>query len=677
MVVVSRSRARRSNGTGVNEGPDARRQRTPRAALRWRNATIFAILLLYSCEKAADPAPASVAAARPALIRDEAHEGRAGFHFLPPLTAQPSFTGHFEARLAPEVHIDRVTAQGAFSKNIATFTAGAENTSQRVLRNLPGQYYVIRWRSIGNLNYHDLFRLRVLAGDKELGFAEIDLVSTQAQFRNVNTDTAVPLLVGDTLAIKFRIEQHAVDLDQDGVFDWLDNCPEVPNPASSLEPREGQFAELPLPAGCDSNQTACDPNEQPCNPARFVQPDADGDGVGDACDCEAPNAVHCGQAGAGAAAGPDGSAADAGADPQGRPAAGVGGSIGAAGAGAAGDGAAGDGAAGDGAAGDGAAGDGAAGDGAAGDGAAGEAGHPGNHGAHGPHIARAAIPSGDPGVSRVQVRATQERPAESDGVGAFRTVCAFSHMNFDDPIVAPGKVGAAHLHAYFGNTGADAFSTARSLRESGNSTCRGGIANRTAYWVPALVDQQGNPQTPGAAEIYYKTGYRGIEPSAITGFPAGLRIIAGDARASSEQANAWWGCDGRYIGRSPTIPECPEGDRIVMTVVFPQCWDGVNLDSDDHKRHMAYPQHGRCPTSHPVAVPEITFNIPYAVANGSSSRLRLASDTYDDALPPGYSAHADWFDAWDPAVMQAWVKGCDAAGLDCHSHLLGDGRELY
>lgn len=42
-------------------------------------------------------------------------------------------------------------------------------------------------------------------------------------------------------------------------------------------------------------------------------------------------------------------------------------------------------------------------------------------------------------------------------------------------------------------------------------------------------------------------------------------------------------------------------------IVFPSCWDGVNLDSEDHKSHMSYPvggapDSGDCPSSHPVKV---------------------------------------------------------------------------
>lgn len=294
----------------------------------------------------------------------------------------------------------------------------------------------------------------------------------------------------------------------------------------------------------------------------------------------------------------------------------------------------------------------------------------------GPRIDTTKIPTGHPGSGEVLIRPTTERPGGSDGTGAFRTVCEFSHMNFDDPIVFPGIMDKAHLHTFFGNTRANAFSTADSLAKLGNSTCRGGIANRSSYWVPALVDPQGAPVAPIEAHVYYKTGYGGVAPRDVRAFPQGLRMIAGDAKAATpDQDYAYWDClnDG---GKHPRgIPSCSANDEMQMTVEFPQCWDGKNLDSPDHKSHMAYPE-GRCPATHPVAIPAITFNIRYKpIANPAG--YHLSSDAYDAAKPGGYSAHGDWFSAWDQAIVDTFVKNCDNAAVDCHSHLLGDGREMF
>jgi len=58
----------------------------------------------------------------------------------------------------------------------------------------------------------------------------------------------------------------------------------------------------------------------------------------------------------------------------------------------------------------------------------------------------------------------------------------------------------------------------------------------------------------------------------------------------------------------PSVP-CPSGIRV--NTVFPTCWDEVNLDSSNHKSHVAYSSTfesgGSCPSTHPVKIPEIMY----------------------------------------------------------------------
>ncbi len=291
-----------------------------------------------------------------------------------------------------------------------------------------------------------------------------------------------------------------------------------------------------------------------------------------------------------------------------------------------------------------------------------------------------AYPPGSLGTNQVRVRPTSERAPASD-IGAFRVSCDYSHMNNDDAIVYPGQPGRAHLHTYFGNTGTNAFSTHQSLRTSGNSTCRGGIANRSAYWIPTLLGESGVPMAPTEAIFYYKSGYAipGVS-SRIRKLPAGLRMIAGDMTATAPQTGgpASWGCTNRYVGHHPQIVDCDVGDLLQLTVAFPQCWNGRDLDSADHKSHMAYPRSGACPSSHPVPLPDISINVRWLRTSSLDvTKLRLSSDHYATTLPGGYSSHADWFEAWEPDIRDAFVEHCINPARDCHAHLLGDGREIY
>ncbi|GJG89224.1 hypothetical protein tb265_44050 [Gemmatimonadetes bacterium T265] len=298
------------------------------------------------------------------------------------------------------------------------------------------------------------------------------------------------------------------------------------------------------------------------------------------------------------------------------------------------------------------------------------------------------IPLGAPGATGPQVTATSLTPAYVAGEGSFRTTCGMARFAFDDPIVFPGQPGASHLHMFFGNAGVSAASTAASLASTGNGTCLGGTLNRSAYWMPAVIDPAtSTAQVPDLAVIYYKSGYD-MNPAAIQPFPQGLRIITGNMKAASASDQPYgisWSCrSANGNNATASIPNCAAGDAIRLTIIFPQCWDGTNLDASDHKSHMAYPNYSntagqsRCPADHPVPLPEITEHFDFPVLAGAvPSRWRLSSDMYGTSLPGGYSAHADWMLGWDTTTMKTIVTQCLNKSVDCQVGMLGNGQTLY
>ena len=305
-------------------------------------------------------------------------------------------------------------------------------------------------------------------------------------------------------------------------------------------------------------------------------------------------------------------------------------------------------------------------------------------GMSGLNVMTVTVPLGAVGVAVTQSR-EGSMASGGGGSGSFRTKCSLAKFDFVDPIVYPGQPGASHLHVFFGNTGITANATAGSIASSGNSTCMGGTLNRSAYWTPALFDARtGAVITPDEGVVYYKTGYS-INPAAVRPFPVGLRMIAGDKSATGAQAHADWGCRDRYIANPGTVPTtCPVGDAVRATIQFPQCWDGINLDSPDHKSHMAYPayrnppQVSTCPASHPVTLPEISEHVDFPVTSGASpANWRLTSDMYSTPARGGYSLHADWMNGWDAATMRTIVTNCLNKAMDCQVGLLGNGKTLY
>lgn len=284
-----------------------------------------------------------------------------------------------------------------------------------------------------------------------------------------------------------------------------------------------------------------------------------------------------------------------------------------------------------------------------------------------PEVDESAIPEGAPARRDIDIRQlvdTSPVPVPEHG---FRIVCDYSHMNFDDPIVYPGQPDASHLHTFFGNKTTDASSDIDSLM-AGDTTCIGGRAgNRSSYWVPAMIDTRtAAPVKPSFFIVYYKSFVEG-DRNRIQPVPNNLRMVTGAQDFTATEAADHVSYSGCGSSNDGALPDCSGGGELRMSVQFPACWDGENLDSDDHRGHMAYPSGTGCPDSHPVLLPTITQNVTYQVPAGTNPRQhwRLSSDMYADGQPGGFSGHGDVFLAWADGVAQWFTDNCLLPPASC------------
>gem|GEM_PF-977597 len=244
--------------------------------------------------------------------------------------------------------------------------------------------------------------------------------------------------------------------------------------------------------------------------------------------------------------------------------------------------------------------------------------------------------------------------------------CTYSHSLKDDPIVFPGQVGASHLHDFTGAKTTNAFSTFTSLRAGGTTCAMPG--DKSAYWVPALYEDGVRilPQAPSGNSVFYYRRIGAPAGTVVQPFPPGLKMLIGNAHAMSPQENPGLGttivfnCGPGEQG-TPPLPAPPaqcDSGIMVLSLTFPNCWDGVNLDSADHRSHMSYPVNSRCPASHPVNLPRLESFFRYIVGTGPIGTITLDSGPY-------YTAHQDFFNAWDQATLQTLITNCINAGVDC------------
>ena len=307
----------------------------------------------------------------------------------------------------------------------------------------------------------------------------------------------------------------------------------------------------------------------------------------------------------------------------------------------------------------------------------------------------------NPGFSTSRIKTSAVATGPSSG-GDFRIVCGTWKVDFSDPMVYPYQPGSSHAHVFFGNTaitGAMGPKELNNLRAIGavRSTCAGGTENGSGYWTPPVVDHvSGQIILPSINLVYYKNGstWRAANPTAVQAPPTGLRFIHGNPGNTTEggvTSGMKWACftpnptpglprvQQPFTLGIPPASTCPVGSELIQLLSMPTCWDGVHLDSPDHKSHMAVENDVTgCPITHPVVLPQFSFNLHYFVKAGQSTdRWRLASDNYTLASPGGYSAHGDIVFAWNPPTIELIVQKCLREQRDCHANLLGDGRTLY
>ncbi|WP_121746647.1 DUF1996 domain-containing protein [Streptomyces sp. E2N166] len=277
---------------------------------------------------------------------------------------------------------------------------------------------------------------------------------------------------------------------------------------------------------------------------------------------------------------------------------------------------------------------------------------------------------------------------EGGSTGSFTTNCGVNENNLfnsDNLIVAPGvDNGAHHTHDYVGNQDNDAFSSDEDLAGA-ETSCQNQGDKSTYYW-PVLRLQDGTQEFDagdlgGGAEgnvgkilkaAQAEIKFVGNKRSDVVAMPKFLRIITGDAKAFTNgvaNANSSFSCTG-FEDRQVTDKYvlCPEGSQVVRTSNFQSCWDGQNIDSANHRDHVAFVQQdGSCPNGF-QAIPQLqvrlVYDVPTPTVENGQVQNPYAVDGFPEQLHKPITDHNDFINVMDDDLMNE-VVDCINSGEDC------------
>jgi hypothetical protein len=230
------------------------------------------------------------------------------------------------------------------------------------------------------------------------------------------------------------------------------------------------------------------------------------------------------------------------------------------------------------------------------------------------------------------VSATPDDPAERKDPRIIFT-CSVAKIAAIDPILDP-EPGMSHKHVIGGNREANADSTAQSLRNNKDTSCRRQYATGL-YWFPQVKET--DEKKPLRVKVMY-VYYLGLgDQQNMANMTFGAQLIG-----NVENGAVKYGCEGNAI-TTQTPTSCAAGKFLRIRVEFPDCWDGSGRTPENFKYFGEEPCKGRFNVKLPDTVLVIDFYNP----NGIDSKLEVSAGM-GEWKPAQEFMHADAFEGFQP-----------------------------
>ncbi|AEK41075.1 hypothetical protein RAM_12925 [Amycolatopsis mediterranei S699] len=153
----------------------------------------------------------------------------------------------------------------------------------------------------------------------------------------------------------------------------------------------------------------------------------------------------------------------------------------------------------------------------------------------------------------------------------------------------------------------------------------------------------------------------------VVAMPLGLKILYGDAKQSTNgpaNARPSWTCTGFEDRLTDLYPICPAGSKVERIHAFPNCWDGKNTDSANHRTHIVFAnQQGKCPQGF-KNVPQLQVTLVYNVPQDVQQNGEYKVDAFAQEKHNPRSDHDDFANVMSKQIMGRLVN-CVNSGKAC------------
>ncbi|EAW14810.1 DUF1996 domain-containing protein [Aspergillus clavatus NRRL 1] len=261
-----------------------------------------------------------------------------------------------------------------------------------------------------------------------------------------------------------------------------------------------------------------------------------------------------------------------------------------------------------------------------------------------------------------------------------------------DPLMDPGRP-SSHVHTVHGSGAFSMSADAADLKASDCTSCAI-TQDKSAYWAPALYFMHENGEAELVDEVGGMLVYYLLYGNNVTAFPDNFRMIAGDnllrdfpwpvpdppksewtgdqsSQKALEQKAIGFNCLNYALTPEPSLgrhflpnktyldEHCPDGVRFEL--MFPSCWNGKDIDADDHKSHMAYPSlvmDGTCPEGYETRVVSLFYE---TIWNTYAFKDKEGYFAISNGDPTGYGYHGDFMHGWEEGVLEQAVEQCTSS----------------